>query len=90
MKLHKAPIWARSIISSTIGQALYTVIWIGLFFNSSTSLTLLQKIADNYLFKVGYAVALIPVLYALVFTYNILKTKKQNDASELDENSNYA
>ena len=90
MKLHKAPIWARSIISSTIGQALYTVIWIGLFFNSSTSLTLLQKIADNYLFKVGYAVALIPVLYALVFTYNILKAKKQNDASELDENSNYA
>ncbi|NRB67847.1 MAG: VUT family protein [Vibrio sp.] len=90
IKLHKAPIWARSIISSTIGQALYTVIWIGLFFNSSTSLNLLQKIADNYLFKVGYAVALLPILYALVFTYNTLKVKKQHDFAKLDEDSKYA
>lgn len=90
MTLYKAPIWLRSVVSSTIGQAFYTIIWIGLFFNSATSITLIEKIADNYLFKVGYAVALIPILYVLVLIYNSLKAWKQQDSSELDSHSNYA
>ncbi|GLT16740.1 hypothetical protein GCM10007938_05160 [Vibrio zhanjiangensis] len=79
MLLYKAPIWIRSILSSTIGQAIYTFVWIGLFFNSSTSVTLLQKIADNYIFKIGYAFAVLPVLYGLVLTYKLLKSKSNNN-----------
>lgn len=77
-KLYKARIWQRSIISSIVGQALYTIIWIGLFFNTSTSLTLLEKISDNYLFKIVYAVALIPLVYLLVFIYNYLREKQES------------
>ena len=83
MTLYKAPIWLRSVVSSTIGQVFYTIIWIGLFFDSATSMTLIEKIADNYLFKVGYAVALIPILYVLVIIYNSLKAWKQQDSSKV-------
>ncbi|MBU2898489.1 VUT family protein [Vibrio hepatarius] len=88
MILYKSPLWVRSIISSTIGQAIYTIIWIGLFFNSSTSMDLLQKIADNYLFKVGYAFALLPVLYGLVISYKLLKSRKNDDSSVINKNTN--
>ena len=82
-KLYKAPIWQRSIISSVVGQALYTIIWIGLFFNTSTSLTLLEKIYDNYLFKIVYAIVLIPLLYALVFTYKRIREKQGISCKEM-------
>lgn len=74
-RFYRAKIWQSSLISSIVGQAVYTVIWIGLFFNTSTSVTLIGKIVDNYSFKIGYAIALMPILYLLVATYSALKDK---------------
>lgn len=81
-KLYNARIWQRSIISSIVGQALYTIIWIGLFFNTSTSFALLEKISDNYLFKIAYAIFLIPLVYLLVFIYNYLRDKQESGKLE--------
>ena len=82
-KLYRASIWQRSTISSIIGQALYTVIWIALFFNTSTSLTLLQKISDNYLFKIIYAILLIPLLYVFIFIYKCIRKRQEKFGTEL-------
>lgn len=64
--LSKRDLWIKCAVSTVTGQSLYTVIWIVLFFNTNASQELIQKIIDNYGFKLIYAAALIPVTYILV------------------------
>lgn len=72
-RLYSVSIWKRSIVSSVVGQIIYTIVWITLFFNSLPSKELVEKILDNYFFKICYAFAIIPIIYFLVWLYNFLR-----------------
>ncbi|MDW6002516.1 VUT family protein [Vibrio mangrovi] len=78
-RLAVAPLWFRCIVSTTIGQISYTIIWIGLFFGTSASTDLFVKIINNYGFKVIYAACLIPVTYMIVATYRSRKQQPQQE-----------
>lgn len=73
VQLTGAHLWLRCLVSTVVGQVMYTVIWITLFFGSDVNAGLIQKIIDNYGFKIGYAACLIPVTYTLVFVIRRLK-----------------
>ncbi len=82
-RLAVSPLWLRCIVSTTIGQISYTIIWIGLFFGLSANTDLFVKVINNYGFKVIYAACLIPVTYMIVAVYRARKQQyKTIDTSE--------
>jgi uncharacterized integral membrane protein (TIGR00697 family) len=80
-RLALAPLWLRCIVSTTIGQISYTVIWICLFFGTSANADLIMKILNNYGFKVIYAACLIPVTYTIVAIYRSRKQQPQQEVT---------
>ncbi|MCL9782909.1 VUT family protein [Vibrio sp. S4M6] len=74
-KFYNKKLWLKTLASSIVGQIAYTIIWILAFFNTSANSTLIHKIIDNYSFKIGYAVVLIPVTYLLVYIFNTIVDK---------------
>ncbi|WP_305812739.1 VUT family protein [Photobacterium leiognathi] len=62
-------LWLKCVVSTVFGQAAYTVIWITLFFGHKMDVDLIERVIDNYGFKVFYAICLIPFTYFLVFIY---------------------
>ena len=68
-KLSFSALYLRCILSTAIGQIAYTILCITIFFVTSVNVALLSRISDNYMFKVGYSIALIPVTYLIVLLY---------------------
>ena len=61
-------LWLRSILSTCSGQIVYTIVWISLFYIEKLgSLQTWQFMAENFVFKVGYAAMMIPITYCVIW-----------------------
>jgi uncharacterized integral membrane protein (TIGR00697 family) len=72
-KLIFSALWVRCMISTLVGQAAYTIIWISIFFNVDNNINLLSRILDNYTFKIMYSACVIPFTYIAVLGYKRYK-----------------
>lgn len=66
---HGSFLTIRSGISTIVGQFIYTVIWISLFYNKTLNINnMITYMFDNYLFKLIYGIAFcMPLTLILVF-----------------------
>lgn len=79
-------LWARTLGSTVIGQALDTGLFVLIAFTGIFPADALIAIAlSNYLVKVGYEVALLPVIYAVV---RFLKREENLDHFDVDTSFN--
>lgn len=61
-------LWFRSIISTGLGQIVYTIVWISLFYiEKLANLETWVFMAENFTFKLGYAAMMIPFTYLLLW-----------------------
>ncbi len=79
-------LWTRTVGSTVVGQAVDTVLVIGLTFGGIFPVkTLLNIMATGYLLKVGYEVLATPLTYLVV---NALKRAEHTDAFDRAEDFN--
>ncbi|MFN8377182.1 MAG: queuosine precursor transporter [Anaerolineae bacterium] len=80
-------LWMRTIGSTLVGEALDTVVFIGIatLFGVFTTDQMLGLIVTNYIFKVGIEVVFTPVTLIVV---NWLKHAEQSDPFDRDTNFN--
>ncbi len=79
-------LWLRTISSTLVGEGLDTVIFVLIAFTGVLPNSLLLTIIiSNYIFKVGFEVALTPVTYKVV---KFLKRKEQEDYYDRETNFN--
>ncbi|WP_163830789.1 queuosine precursor transporter [Spartinivicinus ruber] len=71
-------LWFRSITSTGLGQIVYTIVWIALFYiEKLASIETWAYMTENFTFKLGYAVLMIPVTYLLLWLIRRQSSKAQ-------------
>ncbi|MDE1465168.1 queuosine precursor transporter [Spartinivicinus poritis] len=71
-------LWFRSIVSTGLGQIVYTIVWISLFYiEKLASIETWAYMAENFTFKLGYAVMMIPFTYLLLWVIRRQSRKAQ-------------
>ena len=79
-------LWVRTILSTIVGEAFDTIIFISVsFWGMMDSMILLQMMMYQYLFKVCYEVVFTPITYAVVRWI-----KKKEDLDTFDHDVKYS
>ena len=61
-------LWLRCILSTALGELVFSIIWTFIFFKNKLSFDLINHIVLNqYLFKVLFEVATLPITYLIIY-----------------------